>query len=77
MRKATTGPASKRRTRTKTTPFDVAAYLRTTEDIAAYLDAWLTEAPDDAARRCVRSEGPTPGLFQCPGCPPGPVRPKD
>lgn len=48
MRKATTGPASKRRTRTKTTPFDVAAYLRTTEDMAAYLDAWLTEAPDDA-----------------------------
>lgn len=50
MRKAiTTGPASQRKTRTKTTPFDVAAYLNTTEDMAAYLDAWLTEAPDDAA----------------------------
>jgi len=34
---------------TKTTPYDVTEYLRTPEDIAAYLDAWLEEAPDDAA----------------------------
>ena len=33
----------------KTRPFDVADYLRTPEDIAAYLDAWLEEAPEDAA----------------------------
>lgn len=33
----------------KTTAFDVADYLNTPEDMAAYLDAWLEEAPDDAA----------------------------
>jgi probable addiction module antidote protein len=33
----------------KTRPFDVAEYLRTPEDIAAYLDAWLEEAPEDAS----------------------------
>src|SRR3954466_5448606 len=37
------------RRKTKTTPYDVAEELRTPEDMAAYLDAWLTEAPDDAA----------------------------
>jgi probable addiction module antidote protein len=34
---------------TKTTTFDVAEHLRTPEDMAAYLDAWLENAPDDAA----------------------------
>jgi len=34
---------------TKTVPYDVAAQLRTPEEMAAYLDAWLEEAPDDAA----------------------------
>ena len=34
---------------TKTTPYDVAKHLRTPEEMAAYLDAWLEEAPDDAA----------------------------
>ena len=29
--------------------YDVAEQLRTPEEMAAYLDAWLTEAPDDAA----------------------------
>jgi probable addiction module antidote protein len=33
----------------KTLPYDVAEHLRTPEEIAAYLDAWLAEAPDDAA----------------------------
>jgi probable addiction module antidote protein len=48
MRKASsTSPAKKRKT--KTAPYDVAAYLNSPEDMAAYLDAWLTEAPDDAA----------------------------
>jgi probable addiction module antidote protein len=35
--------------KTKTTPYDVAEHLRTPEEMAAYLDAWLEEAPDDAA----------------------------
>jgi probable addiction module antidote protein len=35
--------------KTKTVPYDVAAQLRTPEEMAAYLDAWLSEAPDDAA----------------------------
>src|SRR3954454_22465894 len=41
--------AAKKLTRTKTTPYDVAEHLRTPEEMAAYLDAWLEEAPDDAA----------------------------
>lgn len=35
--------------KTKTLPYDVAEQLRTSEERAAYLDAWLSEAPDDAA----------------------------
>lgn len=35
--------------RTSTTPYDVAEHLRTPEEMAAYLDAWLEEAPDDMA----------------------------
>ena len=35
--------------KTKTMPYSLAAQLRTPEEIAAYLDAWLEEAPDDAA----------------------------
>lgn len=35
--------------KTKTLRYDVAEQLRTPEEMAAYLDAWLTEAPDDAA----------------------------
>lgn len=34
--------------RTKTVAYDVSAHLRTPEEMAAYLDAWLEEAPDDA-----------------------------
>lgn len=45
MRKA----ASKKSKRTKTTPYDTAEHLRTPDEMAAYLDAWLEEAPDDAA----------------------------
>jgi probable addiction module antidote protein len=40
---------SKVPTKTRTVPYDVAEQLRTREDMAAYLDAWLTEAPDDAS----------------------------
>ena len=35
--------------KTKTVAYDVAEQLRTPEEMAAYLDAWLTEAPDDAS----------------------------
>ena len=35
--------------KTKTIPYDVAEQLRTPEEMAAYLDAWSAEAPDDAA----------------------------
>ncbi|MBL8475298.1 MAG: putative addiction module antidote protein [Methyloversatilis sp.] len=30
-----------------TSPYDVADHLRTPEDMAAYLDAWLEDAADD------------------------------
>ena len=35
--------------KTNTVAYDVAEQLRTPEEMAAYLDAWLTDAPDDAA----------------------------
>ena len=31
-----------------TSPYDVAEHLRTPEEMAAYLDAWLEDAPEDA-----------------------------
>lgn len=34
---------------TKTVSYDVAEQLRTPEEMAAYLDAWLEGAPDDIA----------------------------
>src|SRR3954447_24315798 len=47
MRKPVSKP--KAGTRTKTVAYDVAEQLRTPEEMAAYLDAWLEEAPEDAA----------------------------
>jgi len=41
--------STKTSVKTKTVPYDVAEQLRTPEEMAAYLDAWLAEAPDDAA----------------------------
>ena len=41
--------AAKKPVKTKITPYDVAEHLRTPEEMAAYLDAWFEEAPDDAA----------------------------
>ena len=42
--------ASRRATgHTRTVVYDVAKQLRTPKEMAAYLDAWLVEAPDDAA----------------------------
>lgn len=35
--------------RSKTVAYDVAVQLRTPEEMAAYLDAWLAEAPEDVA----------------------------
>lgn len=55
MPKTTEKPATKttakaaRKAKTKTLPYDVAEQLRTPEEMAAYLDAWFAEAPDDAA----------------------------
>lgn len=40
--------ASKSTAKTRTVLYNVAERLRTPEDVAAYLDAWLAEAPDDA-----------------------------
>ena len=45
MPKASTKSAAK----TKTVPYDVAEQLRTPEEMAEYLDAWLSEAPDDTS----------------------------
>jgi probable addiction module antidote protein len=39
----------KSKAKTKTVVYDVAEQLRTPDEMAAYLDAWLAEAPDDAA----------------------------
>jgi probable addiction module antidote protein len=41
--------SSRRAARTRTLPYDVAEQLRTPAEMAAYLDAWLTDFPDDAA----------------------------
>ena len=37
----------KKPSKVKTSAYDVAEHLRTPEEMAAYLDAWLEEAPDD------------------------------
>ena len=39
----------KTKANTKTVAYDVSEQLRTPEEMAAYLDAWLVDAPDDAA----------------------------
>ena len=41
--------ATKKSVKTKTSAYDVSEHLRTPEEMAAYLDAWLEEAPEDAA----------------------------
>jgi probable addiction module antidote protein len=45
MRKSKTTKVSK----TKTVTYDVVEQFRTPKEMAAYLDAWFEEAPDDAA----------------------------
>jgi probable addiction module antidote protein len=49
MAKALTRASAQPKKVTKTTAYDVAQYLHTPEDMAAYLDAWLDEAPEDTA----------------------------
>lgn len=49
MAKSVSKTKSSAGARTKTVPYEVSAHLRTTEEMAAYLDAWLDVAPDDAA----------------------------
>jgi DNA-binding phage protein len=44
-----TNPCTSKLKKTVTMPYDVSAQLRTPEEMAAYLDAWLDEALDDAA----------------------------
>ena len=44
-----TNAATKKPSRTKATTYDVSEHLRTPGEMAAYLDAWLEEAPEDAA----------------------------
>jgi probable addiction module antidote protein len=39
----------KKTVKPKTSAYDVAEHLRTPEEMAAYLDAWLEEAPDDVS----------------------------
>ena len=41
--------ARKKSTPVKTSAYDVAEHLRIPEEMAAYLDAWLEEAPDDVS----------------------------
>jgi probable addiction module antidote protein len=44
-----TKKAVKKPAKLKIRAYDVADHLRTPEEMAAYLDAWLEEAPDDAS----------------------------
>ena len=41
--------ARKKPTKVKSSPYEVAEHLRTPEEMAAYLDAWLEEASDDVS----------------------------
>ncbi len=41
--------ALSKKVKLKTSVYDVAEHLRTPDEMAAYLDAWLEEAPEDAA----------------------------
>ena len=41
--------ARRKTSKPKTSSYDVAEHLRTPEEMAAYLDAWLEDAPGDVA----------------------------
>jgi probable addiction module antidote protein len=42
-----TASTRKRAAKVRTSAYDIDEHLRTPEEMAAYLDAWLDEAPDD------------------------------
>ena len=42
-------PTRKKSAKVPTSAYDVAEHLRTPEEMAAYLDAWLEEASDDVS----------------------------
>lgn len=44
-----TQAARKKTSKVKASSYDVAEHLRTPEEMAAYLDAWLEEASDDVS----------------------------
>jgi len=46
---------SSRAARPKTIPYDVAGQLRTSEEMAAYLDDWLEEAPMINLKACSKN----------------------
>ena len=48
MAKAVTKAVAPQAKVTKTSVYDVSEHLRTPEEMTAYLDAWLEEAPEDA-----------------------------
>ena len=48
MTKAVTKATASPSKATNTVAYDVSEQLRTPEEMAAYLDAWLEEAPEDA-----------------------------
>lgn len=70
MPKAKAKTATKRpvksSSRTRTVTYDVAKQLRTPEGMAAYLDAWFEEAPEDAAgiARALRDIARAHGMTQ-------------
>ena len=41
-------PLTKISAKARIVPYDISEQLRTPEEMAAYLDAWFVEAPDDA-----------------------------
>lgn len=59
---------AKVRQKTKTVSYDVAEQLPTPEEMAAYLDAWFVEAPDDATG-IVRALGDTARAKGSPSLP--------
>ena len=42
-------PSGKTKAKTKSLTYDVSEQLRTPEEMATYLDAWLVDSPNDAA----------------------------
>lgn len=49
MAKASKKQAARAKPKTKTLPYDVAEQLRTPEEMAAYIDVWFEDFPEDAS----------------------------